>query len=75
MMLYLQGQCGSSYAFSAAGAVEGAWAVRHEQLVNISAQNIIDCSGARHHRVQSQKMQRYTLEQCTTRITTKSENV
>ncbi|CAI8032369.1 Digestive cysteine proteinase 3 [Geodia barretti] len=40
-----QGQCGSSYAFSAAGAVEGAWAVRHEQLVNISAQNIIDCSG------------------------------
>lgn len=41
----MQGQCGSSYAFSAAGALEGANALTTGNLVTLSEQNIIDCSG------------------------------
>ena len=44
--MIIQGHCGSSYAFSTVGAIEGAWSLKHGHLVNISAQNIIDCSGA-----------------------------
>ena len=40
-----QDQCGASYAFSAMGALEGAWALAHEDLNELSEQNIIDCSG------------------------------
>ena len=40
-----QGQCGSSYAFSAVGALEGANALATGNLVSLSEQNIIDCSG------------------------------
>ena len=40
-----QGQCGASYAFSAIGALEGAWALAHGKLTTLSEQNIIDCSG------------------------------
>lgn len=40
-----QGNCGSSYAFSAVGALEGAWALAFGKLVCLSEQNIIDCSG------------------------------
>ena len=42
-----QGDCGSCYAFSAAGAIEGAWAlsnVSNHTLVNFSVQQILDCS-------------------------------
>ena len=41
----IQGQCGSSYAFSAVGALEGANALATGNLVSLSEQNIIDCSG------------------------------
>ena len=41
----VQGQCGSSYAFSAVGALEGANALATGSLVTLSEQNIIDCSG------------------------------
>ena len=41
----IQGQCGASYAFSALGALEGAWALAHGKLTTLSEQNIIDCSG------------------------------
>ena len=41
----VQGQCGASYAFSAVGALEGAWALAHGKLTLLSEQNIIDCSG------------------------------
>ena len=39
-----QGYCGSCWSFSATGAMEGAYAIAHNNLVNISEQQLIDCS-------------------------------
>lgn len=39
-----QGDCGSSYAFSTTGSIEGAVALGYGRLVSLSEQNIIDCS-------------------------------
>jgi C1A family cysteine protease len=39
-----QGSCGGCWAFSSVGAVESAWAIKHNTLYNLSEQELIDCS-------------------------------
>ena len=38
-----QGQCGSCYSFSSTGALEGIYAISHDNLVSFSEQQIVDC--------------------------------
>ena len=40
-----QRSCGSCWAFSAIETVESEWALTHNQLYNLSAQELVDCSG------------------------------
>jgi C1A family cysteine protease len=41
-----QGQCGSCWAFSAAAAAEGCYAIKNQKSIDLSAQQIVDCCTA-----------------------------
>jgi len=40
-----QGQCGACWSFATTGGVEGVVALKHQQLISLSEQELVDCAG------------------------------
>lgn len=39
-----QGQCGACWAFTTVATIESAWAIKHNEMLDLSEQQLVDCS-------------------------------